>query len=138
MRAFYGVISGPQGTPRQWARDRSLYVKDVRFYPIDERNGTPRMSIMSHQQYVDAVDSGFVANGFMERETARCTRRFGNLVQVWSAYEEWRGDTKKDVGRGVNALQLYWDGKRWWITSVSWDSERANNKVPATPAALCR
>ncbi|MGH9148705.1 MAG: hypothetical protein ACRD1Q_18500, partial [Vicinamibacterales bacterium] len=29
--AFYDVISGPAGTPRQWRRDSSLYIPRVRF-----------------------------------------------------------------------------------------------------------
>jgi hypothetical protein len=139
MRTFYDVISGPKGKPRQWARDKALYVKDVRFHILYERAGTPGLQVVNHQQYVDATDSGFVANGFVERETSRCTRRFGNLAQVWSAYEGWYGEgaSRRDAGRGINALQLYWDGKRWWITAVSWDSERATNPLPADPAALC-
>ncbi len=140
MRAFYDVISGPKGQPRQWARDRSLYVKDIRFYPMGMRAGKPALSIMGHQQYVDQVDSSFVANGFTERETLRCTRRFGNLAQVWSAYEEFTADLPagREPGRGVNALQLHWDGARWWITSVSWDSERPGNKTPADVGSLCK
>jgi hypothetical protein len=27
-------------------------------------------------------------------------------------------------GRGVNSLQIYWDGKRYWVASVMWDDER--------------
>lgn len=139
MRAFYDVISGPKGKPRQWARDKGLYVADVRFHIIDERNGRQRLTVLNHQQYVDAVDAGFVASGFVEREIGRCTRRFGNLAQVWSVYDGWYGEgaTRRDAGRGVNAVQLYWDGKRWWITAVSWDSERPANPIPADPAALC-
>lgn len=140
MRTFYDVISGPPGKPRQWARDRGLYVKDVRFYVLSERDGVVRMNAITHQQYVDAVDSSSTANGFVEFETARCVRRFGNLATVWSAYDGYNGvgASRKPAGRGVNAVQLYWDGKRWWITSVSWDSERPNNPLPADPAALCR
>ena len=140
MRTFYDVVSGPAGTPRQWSRDRGLYVPDVRFYVLSERNGTVRMNALSHQQYVDAVDSSSTADGFVEFETARCVRRFGNLATVWSAYDGYHGAgaTRTTAGRGVNAVQLYWDGRRWWITSVSWDSERANNRIPATSAALCR
>ena len=139
MRTFYDVISGPAGKPRQWSRDRGLYVQDVRFYVLSERNGAVRMSAMSHQQYVDAVDSSSTANGFVEFETARCVRRFGHLATVWSAYEGYHGAgaTRKAAGRGVNAVQLYWDGRRWWITSVSWDSERQENPLPDR-TALCK
>jgi hypothetical protein len=34
-------------------------------------------------------------------------------------------------GRGVNGLQIYWDGKRYWIASVMWDDEREGNPIPA-------
>ena len=139
MRTFYDVISGPVGTPRQWSRDRGLYVKEVRFYVLSERNGAMRMNASSHQQYVESFDSSSTAQGFVELEIARCVRRFGNLATVWSAYEGYHGAgaTRTSAGRGVNAVQLYWDGTRWWITSVSWDSERPGNPLP-DKASLCR
>jgi hypothetical protein len=27
--------------------------------------------------------------------------------------------------RGINSLQLFWDGDRWWIASMLWDTEGA-------------
>src|SRR2546421_10354714 len=29
VKAYYDVITGPAGQPRQWARDRSLYIADL-------------------------------------------------------------------------------------------------------------
>src|SRR2546428_14011071 len=29
VKAYYDVITGPAGQPRQWARDRSLYIPDL-------------------------------------------------------------------------------------------------------------
>ncbi|HYU91179.1 MAG TPA: hypothetical protein VE966_12085, partial [Gemmatimonadales bacterium] len=31
VKAYYDVITGPAGQPRQWSRDRSLYISDLRF-----------------------------------------------------------------------------------------------------------
>ncbi|HTU03261.1 MAG TPA: hypothetical protein VMG58_15630 [Candidatus Sulfotelmatobacter sp.] len=31
---------------------------------------------------------------------------------------------------GVNVYQVYFDGKRWWISSVSWDAESLIEEVP--------
>ena len=31
VKAYYEVITGPAGQPRQWGRDRSLYIDDLRF-----------------------------------------------------------------------------------------------------------
>ena len=33
--------------------------------------------------------------------------------------------------RGINSIQLLWDGRRWWIMNVFWDSERPGNPIPA-------
>jgi hypothetical protein len=38
---------------------------------------------------------------------------------------------------GINSIQCYWDGTRWWILGWVYDSERAGNPIPAEylPAA---
>ena len=33
--------------------------------------------------------------------------------------------------RGINSIQLYHDGARWWVVNVFWDSERADNAIPS-------
>ena len=129
VKAFYETISGPKGQPRQWSRDRTLYMPDVRFVGMSEQGGKIRVGIMSHNQYVNATNGNFITNGFTERELNRVTRRFGNIAHVFSTYE-FTNDDKTDKGRGVNSIELYWDGTRWWISSASWDDERPNNPIP--------
>jgi hypothetical protein len=34
------------------------------------------------------------------------------------------------AGRGINSIELFWDGKRWWIASAVWDDERPDNPIP--------
>jgi hypothetical protein len=130
ITAFYDVISGPAGQPRQWARDRTLYVPDVRFVSMSVRDGKPHATIMSHQQFVDRTNAGMVANGFYENEIHRVTRTFGNTTHVFSTYE-MRDGSGRLFGRGVNSIQLFWDGERWWISGVAWDDERPDNPIPA-------
>lgn len=130
IKAFYEVISGPAGQPRQWARDRTLYIPDVRFVRMDIREGKPRATIMSHQDFVDRSDPGLVSQGFVEAEIHRVTRKFGNTTHVFSTYEMKDG-AGKFIGRGVNSIQLFWDGERWWISGVAWDDERPDNPIPA-------
>jgi hypothetical protein len=129
IKAFYEVITGPKGAPRQWSRDRSLYIPEIRFIGMDERDGKIRYADLSHPQYVNAVNEMFVRDGFTEREINRVIHRYGNIAHIFSTYE-FTSDDGKDKGRGINSIELFWDGTRWWISAASWDDERANNPIP--------
>jgi len=130
MKAFYEVISGPAGQPRQWSRDRSLYIPDVRFVSIEKRrDGTIEAQPISHQEFVDRSDAGLVKNGFYESEIHRETQQFGQIAHVFSTYEMRIKQDGPLIGRGINSLELFNDGKRWWVLSVQWDEEREGNKI---------
>jgi hypothetical protein len=130
VKAYYDVITGPAGQPRQWSRDRSLYIPDLRFVATGVAQGRPYAHVMTHQDFVDGSDSSFVREGFFEREIHRVTRAYGNIVQVFSTYEEHRRADGPVVGRGINALQLFWDGTRWWVASAIWFDEDAAHPIP--------
>jgi len=129
IKAFYETISGGKGVPRQWSRDKTLYMPDVRFVAMSERDGKIRASLMNHNQYVNNTNEFLVAEGFQEREINRVVRRFGNIAHVFSVYE-FTTEGGKTKGRGVNSIELFWDGARWWISSASWDEERPGNPIP--------
>ncbi len=130
MRAFYEVISGPAGQPRQWARDRSLYIPGVRFVANDVRQGQPHAEVMDHQAFVDQADSGLVHDGFYEREIHRDTHTYGNITHVFSTYEMRRTPNGPAFGRGINSIELFWDGKRWWIAGAIWFDEDREHPIP--------
>jgi hypothetical protein len=130
IKAFYDVISGPAGQPRQWQRDSTLYIPRVQFVAMSVENGKPVPAVMDHGQFARAYNRAFVDRGFFERETKRVTKRFGNIVHTFSAYEYRATENGPVQGRGVNSIQLYWDGTRWWIASAIWDDERPDNPIP--------
>jgi hypothetical protein len=130
MKAFYEVVSGPAGEPRQWSRDRSLYIAGVRFVSMNVNDkGEPVARVMDHQQFVDASDHQVVSTGFYEWEIHRETKRFGNIAHVFSTYESRITKDGPVIARGVNSVELYWDGKRWWIAGAIWDEERKGNPL---------
>jgi hypothetical protein len=129
--AFYDVISGPAGTPRQWRRDSSLYIPRVRFVAMDVEGSRPVAAVMDHAEFVARYNKAFVDRGFFEREIHRVTKRFGNVAHVFSTYEYRATENGPVQGRGVNSIQLFWDGTRWWIASAIWDDERPDNPIPA-------
>ena len=131
LRAFYDVISGPAGQSRQWARDRTLYIPDVHFVSLStDSAGRVRAEVVTHQMFVDRSDAALVRRGFFETEIHRTTARFGNVVHVFSTYEMRERADGPVFGRGINSIELFWDGTRWWIAAAQWDDERADNPIP--------
>ena len=130
VAAFYDVISGPVGQPRDWGRDATLYVEPITFTVVGRDSaGKPVAHTISKQQYVDESDAFLVQSGFTEREIHRETREFGNIAHVWSTYEWTTADGR--TGRGINGIDLFHDGTRWWITHATWEPEREGNPIPA-------
>ena len=130
IAAFYDVISGPAGSPRQWARDRTLYVPTVKFVAVEERQGKPFARIVSHQEYVDGSNGPMVRGGFYEREIHRVTQSFGNIAHVFSTYESRQKADGPVIARGINSIELYFDGARWWITAAQWQDESQAQPIP--------
>ena len=130
VKAYYEVISGPAGQPREWSRDRTLYPADVRFVEVQDKDGKIETRTMTHQQYVDRVDGELVGKGFDEREIHRVTDRFGSIANVFSTYESRRTKGGPVIARGINSLQLFHDGARWWIASATWQDETAAHPIP--------
>jgi hypothetical protein len=130
IAAFYDVISGPAGKPRQWSRDRTLYIPEIKFLEPRRSKGQITSLIMDHQSYVDRVDAPMIKDGFFEREIHRATQTFGNITHVYSTYESRNSVDGPVIARGINSIELLNDGKRWWITFAQWDDEGPNNPIP--------
>jgi hypothetical protein len=131
MKAFYEVISGPVGEPRQWSRDRTLYIPGVHFVSMSvNAKGEPMVRVTDHQQFVDSTDAELAAKGFFEWEIHREMKRFGNIAHIFSTYESRITKDGPVIARGVNSIELFWDGKRWWIAGAIWDEERKDNPLP--------
>ena len=129
MKAYYEVVSGPAGAPRQIARDRSLHHPDA-LIVITGKNeqGDIYAKTMTFDEFHSNTDS--YANGFFEWESDRRVERFGNIAHVWSTYEWSTRENGPVEGRGINSIQLTHDGERWWILSWMYDSERTDNPIP--------
>ena len=133
VTASYEAISGGLGVPRQWARERTLNDAHARFVAadVDPKTGETKGWSTNDQEYADQTNDSMVKDGFTEGEIRHVIHRYGNVATVLSSYEGKSQRTGKVIDRGVNIFQLYFDGKRWWILSIIWDSERAGNPIPA-------
>ena len=134
IAALYDVISGPAGQPRNWDRFRSLFIPGARLIPATTRTpeGTVRPRVLTVEDYIAGAGPGLERNGFFERELSRTSETFGSVTHAFSTYDSKRTpQDEKPFARGINSIQLMKDGNRWWVVNVYWDSERANNPIPA-------
>lgn len=132
IRAYYQVVSGPAGQPREWGRDATLYIPGVRFVVFSkDRNGKTSAQSMTHQEFVDSSDRAMVAKGFYEREIHRIVHRAGDVAHILSTAENSASPNGPAQGRSIDSLELYWDGKRWWIASANVWELSSGESLPA-------
>jgi len=132
LAALYDVISGPAGQKRNWDRFRSLFAPGARLIPTGRaQTGEFRARVLDAEGYVERTTPLLEGTGFYEREIARRTERFGNILHAFSTYESRRkADDPAPFIRGINSIQLLYDGTRWWIVTVFWQAESPDNPLP--------
>lgn len=136
VKAYYDVISGPAGQPRQWDRDHTLYIPEIRFVEFSEpKDGKNTARSRTHQQFVDKAEAELGNSAFYEHEIHRLIHRFGNAAHVFCTAELTATPGGPAIGHSIDSLELFWDGQRWWITSVNiWPGDRPGR--PLTPEFL--
>ena len=135
VTAAYEVISGPAGKKRDWHRERSLFLSGARLIPTALEAGrndvdlAPQM--LDVEGYIARVEPLIEKKGFYEKEIARRVEQFGQIAHVWSTYESRHDPSDpKPFMRGITSIQLFNDGKRWWIVSIYWQHESAQHSLP--------
>jgi len=132
IAAVYDVISGPAGQKRNWDRMRTLFVPDARMIPTGKRpTGESTRRVLTVEDYITNSGPLLEKDGFFESEIGKKTEQFGNIVHVFSTYESKRTlKDEKPFMRGINSFQLWYDGKRWWVITILWQSESQDTPIP--------
>ncbi|HEX8466658.1 MAG TPA: hypothetical protein VF620_02500 [Allosphingosinicella sp.] len=131
MKALYDSISGPPGG-QDFELSRRIQHPDVRLVRtrLDE-SGKPVALSFSGDEYEANARALLADMAFYEVETGRRVVRFGNVAQVFSAYEARTAPDGGDlIKRGMNCAHLFDDGTRWWLMHMIWDDERDGVEVP--------
>jgi hypothetical protein len=132
VAAVYDVISGPAGQKRNWDRMRTLFVPDARMIPTGKKaTGESTRRVLTVEEYITNSGPFLEKEGFFETEIGKKTEQFGNIVHVFSTYESKRTlADEKPFMRGINSFQLWYDGKRWWVLTILWQSESKDTPIP--------
>lgn len=133
LAAVYNTISGPAGETRNWDRFRTLFLPEARLVATGKRaDGMMGKRSMSVEDYIKTSGPFLEKDGFYEKEIGRKTDQFGSVMQVFSTYESRKTlQDEKPFMRGINSIQLWFDGKRWWVLTIFWQAESPELPVPA-------
>jgi len=130
LAALYNVISGPAGE-RDWNRFRSLFLPGATLTSAGkDRDGNFHVRPRTVEGYVTGAGGYFAQHGFFESPIVSRVQTFGNVAQVFCSYESRGAAGEAPFARGINSIQLAYDGKRWWVVSILWDEERPDNPLP--------
>jgi hypothetical protein len=148
VAALYASVSHDSASEPNWPRMRDIFLPVGMLVP-PKNPKSDMFTVLDVDGFEQRVKEGMAAakakgepTSFFEREAARRSDCFGNVCQLFSTYESRRAPSdEKPFVRGINSIQLVNDGRRWWIASVVWDTERADNPIPAqylpnAPAAI--
>jgi hypothetical protein len=134
LRALYDVISGPPGD-RDWNRLRSLCVPEARLTSTTKSAASTAPRLLTIDDYIQRAGKFFTTHGFYESAIVNRVQTFGNIAQVFSSYKSRNAPNEKPFARGINSIQLFYDGSRWWVLSILWDEESPSNPLPPEMAA---
>ncbi|WP_299103221.1 hypothetical protein [uncultured Winogradskyella sp.] len=132
IATLYSVISGDKGVKRDWDLFKHLFQKDAKLIATNKnKKGENVVRYMSPDDYISTAGNWLVENGFHEVEISRKTQTFGNIAHVFTTYEAFNSkDDETPFMRGINSVQLFNDGKRWWIINIYWTQESEENPIP--------
>ncbi|MEO6556685.1 MAG: hypothetical protein ABIN92_04165 [Ferruginibacter sp.] len=129
IKAYYDVVTVKKGEKVSFERDSVLHIPNA-IVGITQKDkyGKAILKMISLRQFHNASDAFIEQDGFNEHELARKVENFGSIYQVWSTYETRNISTGPLLERGINSIQLYHDGKRFWI--ISWIAEDETKQQP--------
>lgn len=130
LDAYYASISGPIGQPREFDRLRSLFHPSalLKYTYWSEESGSAQVMVMEPEEFIGKLDYTD-KRGFYEHEISNVVHSFSSITQVFSTYS-FRTEDKFVSGQGITSYELFFDGKRYWITSMIWAAEDGNYKIP--------
>jgi hypothetical protein len=137
VAALYASVTHAPDAAPDFERMRGIFLPVGMLIP-PKRPNEDIFTTLDVDQFADRFKKSVAARkekaeptGFVERELSRRTDCFGNICQIFSTYESKNAASdEKPFQRGINSIQIVKDGRRWWIASVIWDVERADNAIP--------
>lgn len=125
ITAYYAVISGASTDPWQYERDSFLHSETAVIIRLDNNGNSDSHTLDA--EYLPLLL--MPKEDFYEVEIKRTVSHFGNMAQVWSAYEVRTNPEATSNTRGLNSIQLHFENGRWFIDSWTTQMETETNTL---------
>lgn len=130
VAALYDVISGDPGSTRDWNRFKNLFTADAKLIPTrKDTEGKLIYRSITPDEYIQMFTSR-VATGFFERELHRTQEDFGTIVHAFSTYETKEKKDGPVTNRGINSIQIFYNGSRYYVMNIFWCAESLGFTLP--------
>ncbi|RYU90116.1 hypothetical protein EWM62_11275 [Mucilaginibacter terrigena] len=132
IKAFYDVVTVKKGEMPSFERDSLLHIAGAKVGSAGvDKQGKQHFNLMPLKEYHRLSDGYLAKDGFYEKEISRKVQKFGSIYHVWSTYESRLTATSPVFARGINSIELFYDGTRFWLLGWFYDEERKDNPLPA-------
>jgi hypothetical protein len=131
LKAYYDVVTVKKGEKVSYERDSLLHIANAHVGSgYIDKQGKQKFSCMTLKEYHRRSDDMLSRDGFDEKEISRKVEHFGSIYHVFSTYESRNVAGGPVIERGINSIELFNDGTRFWILAWFFDGERKDNPIP--------
>jgi hypothetical protein len=128
VKALDEAVSGPANKDRTCLRQ--VMLPDARLSPVGRsQDGGFSPHILTVDGWIDAVAKRG-STSFYERQVKVDKQQYGHIAHLWCSYEIRPTPDGEATVRGVNSIQAVFDGTRWRVLAVLWDSETTAATAP--------
>ena len=127
-KALDDAVSGPADKDRGCLRQ--LFYPDSRMIPVGRtREGLFAPHVLTVDNWIEAVQKRG-SGAFYERQVKVKSETFAHIAHLWTTYEIRPTPDGKATVRGINSIQAVFDGVRWKITQITWETETPTEPIP--------
>lgn len=134
IRALYDMVSFDPGPEPDWEMFREVFLEDAILVFSPSR--THPMRVMDVDGFIQDWrdffrDAGLADKGFYETIAALEVTEFGGMAHAFVIFEPRIGkEPPPRRMRGLDSIELSFDGERWWVAAITTDFEGPGKTIP--------
>jgi hypothetical protein len=134
IEALYAMVSFGPGPEPDWDMFRDVFLEDaiIVFSPTRTQPMRPMGIDGFIQDWRDFFrDAELEDKGFYETIAGMEVTEFGGLAHAFVVFEPRIGSEEPPRQiRGLDSIELSWDGERWWVAAITTDFEGPGKTIP--------